>query len=202
MAAVVVAITGGVASGKSAVCGCFQRLGITIADADVVARAIVALGQPALAEIRARFGDDVLLSDGQLDRTRLRELIFSDPTAKRDLESITHPRIRAALKVECEQAAGPYVIVDIPLLAESGVRTSYPWLQRILVVDVPIAMQRARLVRRDGIDTNLAERMIAAQASREQRLALATDVLINDGAIEDLDAPVQRLDAIFRELAR
>ena len=201
MAAVVVAITGGVASGKSAVCRCFQRLGITIADADRQARAIVAPGQPALAEIRARFGDDVLLSDGQLDRARLRELIFSDPAAKRDLESITHPRIRAALKAECEQAAGPYAIADIPLLAESGVRISYPWLQRILVVDAPVAMQRARLISRDGIDAGLAGRMIAAQASREQRLALASDVLINDAAVEDLDAPVRRLDAAFRKLA-
>ena len=155
----------------------------------------------ALAEIVARFGPSVLRADGGLDRARLRELIFSDAAAKHDLEAITHPRIRLMLRAQCLEAPGPYVVVAIPLLAESGSVAAYPWLQRILVVDTPIALQRARLVLRDGIDAGLAERMISAQASREQRLALATDVLVNDGALADLEAPVRRLDALYRQLA-
>jgi len=201
MAGYVVAITGGIASGKSAVTGLFERLGIAVSDADAAARAAVEAGQPALAEIVARFGPSVLRADGGLDRARLRELIFSDAAAKHDLEAITHPRIRLMLRAQCLEAPGPYVVVAIPLLAESGSVAAYPWLQRILVVDTPIALQRARLVLRDGIDAGLAERMISAQASREQRLALATDVLVNDGALADLEAPVRRLDALYRQLA-
>lgn len=201
MAGYVVAVTGGIASGKSAVTVLFERLGIVVSDADAAARSAVAAGQPALAEIVARFGPSVLLADGGLDRARLREMIFADAAAKRDLEAITHPRIRLTLRAQCLEAPGPYVVVAIPLLAESGSVAAYPWLQRILVVDTPIAVQRARLVLRDGIDAGLAERMIAAQASREQRLALATDVLVNDGALADLEAPVRRLDALYRQLA-
>ncbi len=105
------------------------------------------------------------------------------------------------LQAQCKAAAGPYVIAAIPLLAEGGAAASYPWLHRILVVDAPLALQRARLLARDGIDATLANRMIAAQASREQRLALATDVIVNDGAVGELESPVRRLDGLYRRLA-
>jgi dephospho-CoA kinase len=200
MARFVVAITGGVASGKSAVTALFERAGIFVADADAAARAIVAPGQEALEEIARRFGPGILLVDGALDRMQLRTLIFSDASAKHDLEAITHPRIRLLLQAQCSDAPGPYALAAIPLLAEAGA-AAYPWLQRILVVDAPVAEQKARLLLRDGIDDALADRMIAAQASREQRLALATDVLVNDGAMAELDAPVRRLDGLYRRLA-
>ena len=198
MASFVVAITGGIASGKSAVGLLFEQLGIVVADADAVARTIVAPGQPALAEISARFGPSILLTDGSLDRARLRARIFDDPSARRDLEAITHPRIRLLLQAQCLDAGGPYAMAAIPLLAEVGAVGAYPWLQRVLVVDAPVPLQRARLLARDGIEAALAERMIAAQASRTQRLGLATDVIINDSEIAGLEGAVGRLDAIYR----
>jgi len=201
MAGFVVAITGGIASGKSAVCALFESLGITVADADLAARAIVAPGQPALAEIAAQFGPSILLADGSLDRAQLRARIFSDADARQALEAITHPRIRSLLQAQCAAATSPYAIAAIPLLAEVGAVAAYPWLQRILVVDAPLALQRLRLLRRDGIDAALADRMIAAQASREQRLALASDVIVNDGSVQELKAPVVRLDRLYRQLA-
>jgi dephospho-CoA kinase len=201
MAAYVVGVTGGVASGKSAVTHLFEGLGIVVADADLAARAVVAPGQPALAEIETRFGAGMVLANGMLNRVRMRALVFEDLQARRDLEAITHPRIRAILQKQCANANGPYVIASIPLLAETGVAAAYDWLSRVLVVDASPLVQRARLLARDGIDLALAERMIQAQASRESRLALATDVLVNDGSIEELAAPVARLHGCFRALA-
>jgi len=200
MAGFVVAITGGVASGKTAATAAFERLGIFVADADLAAREVVAPGLPALAEIASRFGTDMLLPDGQLDRARLRERVFADTDARRALEAITHPGIRERLRQQCETAPGPYALAAIPLLAEGGGRKNYPWLQRVLVVDAPISLQRARLMARDGIDAALAARMIAAQATREQRLALADDLIVNDGSMADLEASVARLDSLYRRL--
>jgi dephospho-CoA kinase len=203
MAAFVVAVTGGIASGKSAVTALFAARGVTIADADTIAHAIVAPGEPALAEIVAHFGAGVLGDDGGLDRARLRALVFADAGARTALEAITHPRIRAGLEAVCRDAGGDYAMAAIPLLAESGVAPAqaWPWLRRVLVVDTPPALQRARLIARDGIDAALAERMIAAQATRAQRLALASDVIVNDAGLAELAAPVQRLDAFDRALA-
>lgn len=201
MAGFVVAVTGGVAAGKSAVCSMFEALGILVADADVVAREIVEPGQAALQEIVERFGPTMLLPDGRLDRARLRERIFSDAAAKRDLEAITHPRIRERLFDLCRTAPGAYAIAAIPLLAEAGGRGTYPWLQRILLVDAPQATQLRRLLARDGIDETLALKMIAAQASREDRLRLADDVVVNDGDASALQASVMRLDALYRRAA-
>lgn len=193
MADFVVAVTGGVASGKSAATRAFEALGITVADADVAARAVVEPGQPALAEIEAVFGGGVLLADGRLDRAAMRERVFADPAAKSTLEGLLHPRIRAWLRAACEQAAGPYVVAAIPLLAEGGGRGTYPWLRRVLVVDVPTEVQISRLMQRDGSSPELAQRMVAAQASRAERLALADDVIVNDGALEALELAVGRL---------
>ncbi|KAA2284933.1 dephospho-CoA kinase [Arenimonas fontis] len=202
MADRVIAVTGGVASGKSAACQAFADLGVHVADADLAARVVVEPGQPALAEVVAAFGPEVLQPDGRLDRATMRQRVFADPVARKRLEGLLHPRIRERLKVECAQAPGPYVVVAIPLLAEGGGRAAYPWLDRVLVVDVPEAVQTARLRARDGIEAGLAQRMIAAQASRAQRLALADDVIVNDGSPADLRAAVGRLHARYLSAQR
>jgi dephospho-CoA kinase len=201
MSQFVIGLTGGVAAGKSEVSRRFEALGITVADADVAARAVVAPGSEGLARIVAHFGSDILLADGQLDRAALRERIFASAQERQALEAITHPAIRQLLRQTCEQAPGPYAVAAIPLLAEAGGRQQYPWLDRILVVDAPVAVQHARLMQRDGIDAALADRMIAAQASREARLALADDVVRNDGHPDHLQAEVERLDQAYRALA-
>lgn len=197
MADVLVAVTGGVASGKSAATGIFASLGVTVVDADVAARAVVEPGQPALAAVAQRFGPSAIGADGRLDRAAMRERVFADPRARADLEALLHPPIRAWLHKACAEAPGPYAVVAIPLLAEGGGRAAYPWLHRIVVIDVPAAVQRARLQSRDGVDRALAERMIAAQATRAQRLAMADDVVVNDGSLADLDAAIRRLHALI-----
>jgi dephospho-CoA kinase len=143
----------------------------------------------------------VLDASGALDRAAMRRRVFGDDIARRALEAIVHPRVRSALQAACAAAPGPYAIAAIPLLAEGGGRKAYPWLDRILVVDVPVEMQLARLLQRDGIDAELADRMLAAQASRRERLAIADDVIVNDGTLAALDAHVTALDARYRGLA-
>lgn len=196
-----IGLTGGIASGKSALQQAFERLGAVVADADRIAREVVEPGQPALAEIAARFGGGTLDGDGKLDRAALRKRIFDDAQAKRDLEAILHPRIRAELQRQCRDAKGAYSIASIPLLTEGGAREAYPWLDRILVVDVPVDVQRQRVMARDGIDASLADRMIAAQATRAQRLAIADDVVVNDAGLEELQRVARELDALYRKLA-
>lgn len=197
----IIGLTGGVASGKSAVEACFRALGITVTDADQAAREAVAVGSTGLAELVATFGQGVLAADGSLDRAAMRRRVFADAQARKQLEAIVHPRVRAALEDACRQADGPYAIASIPLLAEGGGRTHYPWLQRILVVDVDEATQLARLQRRDGIELALAQSMLAAQATRAQRLAIADDVLDNRGPLDALPEQVARLDRQYRQLA-
>jgi dephospho-CoA kinase len=197
----VVAITGGIASGKSEVGRRFAQLGISVADADVAARALVEPGQPALRDIVVRFGSGGLQADGRLDRAALRRRIFDDDGARRDLEAILHPRIRLALHDACASATSAYAMAAIPLLAEGGGRAAYPWLARILVVDVPRGVQVQRLLRRDGSTPEQAERMLAAQASREVRLAIADDVIDNSGDIDALAPQVEALHALYLRLA-
>ena len=197
----IIAITGGVASGKSTVDAVFRGLGLVVADADIAAREAVSVGSEGLAEVVAAFGAGVLDTDRQLDRPAMRRRVFADADARRRLEAIIHPRVREALRNTCQAAAGPYAIASIPLLAEGGARDAYPWLQRILVVDVPEAVQLARLLQRDGIDEDLARTMMAAQASRRERLAIADDVLVNDGPLQALPAQVEALDRLYRRLA-
>jgi len=196
-----IGLTGGIASGKSEVSRRFEALGIVVADADVAARAALAPGSDGLAETVAAFGRDILAADGSLDRAAMRRRVFSDPDARRRLEAIVHPRVRAMLAAQCASAASPYAIAAIPLLAEVGGRGAYPWLSRILVVDVPAAVQMERLQRRDGIDASLAAGMLAAQATRRERLAIADDVIANDGPLDALDAQVAALDRRYRALA-
>lgn len=197
----IIGLTGGVASGKSAVEACFRRLGVPVADADAAAREALAVGSDGLAEVVAAFGHDVLGADGQLDRAAMRRRVFADPCARQRLEAIVHPRVRTAMAAACRAAQGHYAVASIPLLAEGGGRTAYPWLSRVLVVDVPVDVQRARLLRRDGIDDALARAMIDAQATRKQRLAIADDVLVNTGALEALEPQVVALDRLYRSLA-
>ena len=196
-----IAITGGVASGKSTVDALFRSLGIEVADADIASREAVAPGSEGLAQVIAEFGDGVLDADGQLDRPAMRRRVFADAGARRRLESIIHPRVREAVRTACRAATSPYAIASIPLLTEAGGRDAYPWVQRILVVDVPVAVQLARLLQRDGIDEALAQTMIAAQANRRDRLAIADDVLVNDGPLDALPAQVEALDRLYRRLA-
>ena len=192
-----IAVTGGIAAGKTAVTERLAERGICIVDADVGSRAIVEPGQPALAEVVREFGD-VLDADGRLDRARLRERIFAEPTARQRLEAILHPRIRSWMQAQAAAATSAYVVLAIPLLTEVGGRASYPWLRGIVVVDTPLTLQRQRLRQRDGADDAMVERMLAAQATRAQRLALADHVLINDGSFQALQRAVDRLDLRLR----
>jgi dephospho-CoA kinase len=201
MSTFVIGLTGGVASGKSEVATRFEALGIPIADADVAAREALAPGSEGLAETVSIFGADILGADGGLDRAAMRRRVFADPDARRRLEAIVHPRVRAALEAQCRAASSAYAVAAIPLLAEGGGRAAYPWLSRILVVDVPEAVQLERLRRRDGIDARLATDMLAAQATRRDRLAIADDVIVNDGPLDRLDAMVAALDRKYRSLA-
>ena len=201
MSEYIIGVTGGVASGKSEVTRRFEALGVAVADADLAAREAVAAGSPGLAEVVSTFGPGVLTTAGELDRTAMRQRVFEDPASRQRLEAIIHPRVRAWLLQECEAALGPYAIAAIPLLTEGGGRDAYPWIDRILVVDVPVEVQIKRLMRRDEVDLALAGAMLAAQASREARLAIADDVIVNDGALEALDGEVARLDQLYRGLA-
>ena len=196
-----IGLTGGIASGKSALEKAFAAHGIVVADADQLAREVVAPGEPALAAVVERFGRDVLQADGQLDRAALRVRVFGDPDQRRALEAILHPAIRARLEAICRAAPGPYAIATVPLLTEGGGRAAYPWLHRILVVDTPAAVQKARLMQRDGIDATLADQMMAAQASRAERLALADDIVVNDGDLAHLQRAADQLHARYVALA-
>lgn len=200
MSAYVVGLTGGVASGKSEVERRFAAHGMTVADADIAARDAVAPGSEGLAAVVDAFGSRVLQADGSLDRARMRRIVFADDDARRRLEAIVHPQVRLRLRRACEAAPGPYAIAAIPLLAEGG-RGHYPWIDRVLVVDVPREVQLARLQQRDGIDAALAGRMLAAQVDRATRLELADDVIYNDGPLDALDGHVAALDARYRRLA-
>jgi dephospho-CoA kinase len=196
-----IGLTGGIASGKSALEREFVACGVFVADADLIARQIVEPGQPALAAVVEAFGKQVLTAEGRLDRAALRARVFDDEAARRALEGILHPLIRIRLHEQCRAAASAYAIAMIPLLTEGGGRDGYPWLDRILVVDAPHTMQKARLMQRDGIDDALAEKMIAAQATRAQRLALADDIVVNDGDRAALREAIAELDARYRALA-
>lgn len=199
MSGFVVALTGGIASGKSAVERRFEARGIHAYDADVAARAVVEPGSEALAEVARTFGPGALDAEGRLDRAAMRQRVFDDPSARATLEGILHPRIRTWLRDAVAVDRGPYCILSIPLLVEN--REHYAWVDRVLVVDAPEAVRIERLTHRDGIDAGLATKMIQAQASRERRLAIADDVIVNDGDEAALDAKVAALDRRYRELA-
>ena len=197
--AFVVALTGGVAAGKSAVARRFEALGAPVHDADVAAREVIAPGSDALAEVVTAFGADVLDNAGQLDRPAMRRRVFADPAARRTLEAIIHPRVRAWLHERALAERAPYCLLAVPLLAENSAH--YHWVDRVLLVDVPESVQLARLLTRDGIDDALARRMIEQQARRAKRIALADDVIDNSGSEDALDHAVATLHRRYLELA-
>jgi dephospho-CoA kinase len=187
-----IGLTGGIASGKSTVANLFAALGIPVIDTDVLAREVVAPGTAGLAAIVERFGPAILKADSSLDRAALRATVFASPDDRRWLEQLTHPLIRALMEERCAAAGGPYQIIAIPLLAETGRDRR---VDRVLVVDCDRETQIARLRARDGSTLEQAERILAAQASREARLAIADDVIRNDGDIarlRDQVAPLHR----------
>ena len=189
--ALVIALTGGIAAGKSAVARRFEALGVPVHDADVAARAVVEPGSAGLAAVVDTFGTQVLDASGRLDRPAMRERVFADPAARRRLEAIIHPRVRQWLHERALAERGPYCLLAIPLLAENIAH--YRWVDRVLLVDAPESLQIARLMTRDGIDETLARRMLAQQATRAERRALADDVIENDGDEAALDAAVADL---------
>ncbi|WP_336291148.1 dephospho-CoA kinase [Aeromonas dhakensis] len=172
----VVAITGGIGSGKTTVANQFAELGIEVVDADIIAREVVEPGTPALAAIATHFGADVIASDGRLDRRQLRERVFTDPQAKGWLNALLHPLIRSEMQRQCAAARSPYCLLVVPLLVENRLTAL---ANRVLVIDVDEATQIERTCRRDGVSREQAEAILAAQASRTERLAAADDVLDN-----------------------
>ena len=193
-----VALTGGIASGKSTVADLFAALGVPVIDTDVIAREVVEPGRPALAQVVETFGPQVLDAEGRLDRKRMREHIFSDPAARRRLEAILHPAIRAEMERQSQAADGPYQVLVIPLLAEGGRRDH---VDRVLLVDVPEELQIERVMWRDGVAREQAQASLNAQATRAQRLAMADDVLRNTGRVDDLREQVAKLHQQFLRLA-
>lgn len=194
-----IGLTGGIASGKSAAAAVFAGLGVPVIDSDVIAREVVAPGSPGFAAIRARFGEGVLQADGQLDRRALRAQVFADPTARRELEALTHPLIRERMAAQSAAAGGPYQIHAIPLLVEGGARR--PGIDRVLVIDCPEEIQVQRVMARDRVDEAGARAVLAAQASRAQRLAAADDVIVNDQGLETLREAVITLHQRYLGLA-
>ena len=194
-----VALTGGIASGKSSVAVLFAQLGVPVIDMDVLARELVAPGTTLLGQVLARFGERVRAPDGALDRRALRELVFRDADARRELEALLHPAIRARAAELAAAVHAPYLIVVIPLLAESGYASDY---ERVLVVDCDEPLQRLRLAQRDGGSAELIDAALRAQAPRAARLALATEVIDNDGGLATLAPRVRELHAHYLELAR
>ena len=194
-----IGLTGGIASGKSTVSRIFSELGVSVIDADEVSRRVVEPGTSGLAALISRFGRDILGPDGRLDRAALRARIFTDPAARRDVEAILHPLIRAAMDADAAASQGPYVILAIPLLVEGGRGNR---VDRVLVVDVDEATQIARVVNRDGVPEAQARAILAAQASREQRLNAADEVIRNDGSVADLRHQVQILHQRYLDLVR
>ena len=197
--ALAVALTGGIASGKSAVATRFAEMGVPIIDADELAHVLVEPGQPALAEIVSAFGTDALDAAGGLDRKRMRDRVFADSGARRRLESILHPRIHRAIIDAVRQCNAAYCVLAIPLFAET--RDQYAWVDRVVVTDVSRATQIRRLTARPQIGTVLAERIVDAQAARASRLALANDVIDNEAPIERLKQVVDRLHVRYLALA-
>jgi dephospho-CoA kinase len=194
-----VALTGGIASGKTLISDEFARLGVPVIDTDVIARTIVEPGMPALLEIEQTMGSQFIDRKGRLDRSRLRVTIFSDPEARQNLESILHPRIQQAVSEAIKEVTSAYCIVVIPLLAEKG---TYPNVNRVLVVDVEPETQIARLMARDNCSRREAKQALAAQANRKQRLKIADDILDNSGTPGQAREKVAQLNQRYLQLAK
>ncbi|BBI91963.1 dephospho-CoA kinase [Serratia symbiotica str. Tucson] len=196
--AYIVALTGGIGSGKSTVANAFARHGVAVVDADVIARQVVEPGTPALAKIAERFGNEILLASGALNRAVLRQRIFSQPDGKIWLNQLLHPLIRQETQRQLAQATSPYALWVVPLLVENGLQDR---ADRVLVIDVNTETQRARTVARDGISRQQVQDILSAQATREQRLAIADDIIDNSGIALDIELSVDALHRRYLKLA-
>jgi len=193
-----IVLTGGIGSGKSTVAERFARHGVPIIDADLVARKLAEPGQPAYQRILAAFGNAVLTPDGKLDRARLRSMVFSDPVARRRLESILHPLVYEAMEREVASLDADYVLLVVPLLVETG---RLDLGDRILVVDVPEATQIRRVCQRDGLSEAQATAILEAQADRATRLAVADDIIANCGSLASLLAQADQFHRMYVAMA-
>ncbi len=194
----VIGITGGIGSGKTAVSDRFAARGITVVDADLASRVVVEPGRPALAAIAEHFGSDVITPDGALDRAALRQRVFADSAERRWLEALLHPLIGEEIRAGLARSTSAYAILVSPLLFESG---QVEMVDRVLVVDVPESLQVTRTAARDGNSEDQVRAIMAAQADRATRLARADDVIANDGSLDDLDRQVEALHQHYLELA-
>jgi dephospho-CoA kinase len=192
-----IALTGGIASGKSTVARLFTALGARLIDTDQIARDIVVPPSAVLERIAARFGPQILTAGGTLDRARLRSIVFADRAARRDLEAITHPAIQAEVARQSAALGGPYQLVAVPLLLETGTQRDY---DRVLLVDASPETQHRRLMARDGIDAAAADRMLMAQAARAPRRAAADDIIDNEGDVAALAPQVEALHRRYLSL--
>ena len=193
----IIGLTGGIGSGKSAVSDKFKSLGITVVDADVAARTVVEPGQPALAEIERHFGSNILNQAGVLDRAQLREIMASDSEERVWLESVLHPKIGEQIAKELNESTSPYTIYVAPLLLETN---SQKMCSRVLVVDVPKEIQIQRTAERDKVSEIQIEKIVAVQMEREERLEKADDVLVNTGTIKELEEQVVKLHQKYLEM--
>lgn len=193
-----VGLTGGIGSGKSTVSSIFSRLGVPVIDADQIARSLVEPGTDALSKLTAHFGEEIL-NQGQLDRRRLRELIFTDEAAKEWVEALLHPLVKREMLSRADQQDSAYVVLEIPLLFEAGYQNL---LDRVLVIDVPPALQVDRVVSRDEVPQSQVESVIRAQISAKARLKQANDVIDNTGSLEQLREQVEALHRKYLEMAR
>lgn len=191
-------LTGGIGSGKTLVSDLFAEKGIPVIDTDLISRELVQPGQTALQEIQDTFGADILTSSGELDRRKLRERIFQNPAARDSLEAILHPKIYAETERRLTRLNSPYALIVVPLLVETG-KTERA--DRILVVDTPPELQKARVRNRDNVSDEQIEQILASQASREERLNLTDDIIENDGTIEDVRQQVDLLHEKYLKLA-
>lgn len=196
----VVGLTGGIGSGKSAAAAEFERLGASVIDTDAIAHELTAAGGAALDEIRKVFGPDVLAASGALDRDKMRTLVFADPAAKKALEALLHPMIREESRRRIARARGPYVIHVVPLLVESPDYRGR--VDRVLVIDAPEALQVERVRSRSGLSEAQVRAIVAAQATRAERLAAADDVIENRGTIEALREQVAVLHRKYLEYSQ
>ena len=190
----IIGLTGGIGSGKTAVSNCFQELGITIVDADLASRVVVEKGKPSLESIEEHFGSHILNESGELDRGKLREIIFNSDSEKQWLESLLHPAIAKQIQNELSSSKSPYTILVSPLLLETNQKD---FCSKVLVVDVPVETQVSRTLARDGVSEEQINSIIDSQIDRNERLALADEVISNDGTIEDLEVAVRELHNKF-----
>lgn len=193
----VIGLTGGIGSGKSTVADLFRQQGVPVIDTDEISRQLVEPGQLALDEIVSIFGD-ILTTDGQLDRVKLRKIIFEAPGEREKLEQILHPKIQSEVKKQLADTTSPYVIIVVPLLTEKG---KYSFINRVLVIDCDEQLQLQRAMKRDNQDDQQIESIIKSQASRQQRLAIADDVICNESGLTELQTEIERLDKKYRQIA-